>query len=56
MNQPMIVALDDELLFHPVVRARRDIVLIEFPHLDDDLVCKLLKARDLILKGIGFTQ
>jgi hypothetical protein len=52
----MIVALDDEQLFHLVVWARRDIILQVIPHLGDGLVRELLKAQDLILKHIGFTQ
>jgi hypothetical protein len=52
----MIIALDDEPLFHPVVCACRDIILQAFPHLSDGIIHELLKAQDLILKGIGFTQ
>jgi hypothetical protein len=36
--------------------ARKDIIMQAFPHLDDGLIHELLKARDLILESIGFTQ
>jgi hypothetical protein len=48
----MIVALDDEPLFHPVVWACRDIILQMFPCLDSDLIHELLKARDLIRRAL----
>jgi hypothetical protein len=54
-SQPVIVALDDEPLFQLVVWACRDIILQAFPCLGDGLIRELLKARDLIPKGIGFT-
>jgi hypothetical protein len=52
----MIIALDDEPLFHPVVWARRDIILQALPCLGNGLIYEMLKARDLILEGIGFAQ
>jgi hypothetical protein len=52
----MIIDLDDEPLFHPVVWAHIDIIQQAFSCLGDGLIHKLLKARDLILKGIGFTK
>jgi hypothetical protein len=54
MKQLMIVALDDEPLFHSMVWARRDIILQAFPHLGIGLVHELLKYQDFILEGIGF--
>jgi hypothetical protein len=52
----MIIAWDDEPLFHSMVWARRGIVLQAFPCLGNGLICELLKVRDLILEGIGFAQ
>jgi hypothetical protein len=52
----MIEALDDEPLLHAMMGACRDIILQAFPCLDDDLICVLLKPRNLISKGIGFAQ
>jgi hypothetical protein len=55
-NQPMIEALDDEPLLHVVVGACRDIILQAYPCLGDGCICELLKPRDLVPGGIGFTQ
>jgi hypothetical protein len=52
----MIIALDDESLFHPMVWACKDITLQAFPCLSDGLVHELLKAWDLIPESISFTQ
>jgi hypothetical protein len=55
-NQPMIEALDDESLFHSVVWACGDIILQSLPCLGNGSVRELLKARDLVPKGIGLAQ
>jgi hypothetical protein len=52
----MLKALDDEPLFHVVMGACSDIILQAFSCLGDGLMCELLKPRDLVLEGIGFTQ
>jgi hypothetical protein len=52
----MIEALDDETLLHAVMGACSDIILQAFPCLGDGLIRELLKARDLVLEGIGFSQ
>jgi hypothetical protein len=52
----MIEALDDEPLLHALMGACSNIILQAFPCLSDDLICELLKPRDLILEGIGFAQ
>jgi hypothetical protein len=52
----MIDALDDEPLLHVVMGACSDIILQAFPCLSDGLIRELLKPRDLVLEGIGFTQ
>jgi hypothetical protein len=52
----LIEALIDEPLLHAVMGACRDIILHTFPCLSDDLICELLKPRDLVLEGIGFAQ
>jgi hypothetical protein len=56
MNQSIKIALDDKSLLHSVVWACRDIILQAFPRLGNGLVCELLKARDLILEDIGFSE
>jgi hypothetical protein len=48
--------LDDEPLLHVVMGACSDIILQAFPCLGDGLIRELLKPRDLVLEGIGFTQ
>jgi hypothetical protein len=55
-NQPMIEALDDEPLLHAMMGACRDIILQAFPCLGDGLIRELLKPRDLVPEGIGFSQ
>jgi hypothetical protein len=52
----MIEALDDEPLLHAVMGACSDIILQMFPCLGDGLIHELLKPRDLVPEGIGFTQ
>jgi hypothetical protein len=51
----MIEALDDEPL-HDVMGASSDIIMQAFPCLGDGLIHELLKPRDLVPEGIGFTQ
>jgi hypothetical protein len=48
--------LDDEPLLHTVMGACRDIILQAFPSLGDSFICELLKPRDLVPEGIGFSQ
>jgi hypothetical protein len=55
-NQPMIEALDDELLLHAVMWACRDVILQALPCHSDGFIRELLKPRDLIPEGIGFAQ
>jgi hypothetical protein len=52
----MIEALDDKPLLHATMGACSDIILQVFPCLVDGLIRELLKPRDLVLEGIGFTQ
>jgi hypothetical protein len=52
----MIDALDHEPLLHAVMGAWSDIILQAFPCLGDGLIHELLKPRDLVPEGIGFTQ
>jgi hypothetical protein len=52
----MIEALDDEPLLHVMMWACRNIIMLEFPCLDDGLIRELLKPRDLVPEGIGFVQ
>jgi hypothetical protein len=54
-NQPMIEALDDEPLLHVMMGACRDIILQVLPCLNDGLIRELLKSKDLVLEGIGFS-
>jgi hypothetical protein len=49
-------AFDDESLLHAMMGACSNIILQAFPCLDNGLICELLKPRDLVLEGIGFTQ
>jgi hypothetical protein len=56
MNQPMVEALDDKPLLHSVVWACSDIIQQSLPRLSNGFVCELLKAWDLVLKGIGHNQ
>jgi hypothetical protein len=57
VNQPMIEALDDEPHLHAMMGgACRDIILQTFPCLGDGLIRELLKPRDLVPEGIGFTE
>jgi hypothetical protein len=51
----MIEALDDEPLLHVMMGACRDIILQVLPCLNDGLIRELLKSRDLVLEGIGFS-
>jgi hypothetical protein len=52
----MIEVLDDEPLLHAVMGACRDIIMQAFPCFSDGLIRELLKSRDLVPEGIGFTQ
>jgi hypothetical protein len=52
----MIEALDDEILLHAMMGACKDLILQDFPWLDDGLIRELLKFRDLVPEGIGFAQ
>jgi hypothetical protein len=52
----MIEALDDEPLLHTIMWACKDIILQMFPCLDDGLIHKLLKPRDLVPEGIGIAR
>jgi hypothetical protein len=49
-------ALDNEPLLHAVMGACRDIILQKFPCPSDGLIHELLKPRDLVPEGIGFSQ
>jgi hypothetical protein len=52
----MIETLDDEPLLHVMMGACKDIILQTFQCLGDHLIRELLKPRDLVPEGIGFTQ
>jgi hypothetical protein len=52
----MIEALDDEPLLHAVMGACSNIILQAFPCLSDGLIRELLKPRDHVPEGIGFSQ
>jgi hypothetical protein len=52
----MIETLDDEPLLHVMMGACKDIILQTFQCLGDGLIRELLKPRDLVPEGIGFTQ
>jgi hypothetical protein len=55
-NQHMIEALGDEPLLDAVMGACRDIIPQAFPCLGDGLIRELLKPRDLVPEGFGFSQ
>jgi hypothetical protein len=55
-NQPMIEALDNELLLHAVMGACRDIILQALPCLGNGFIHDMLKGRDLVPKGIGLAR
>jgi hypothetical protein len=48
--------LDDEPLLHAMMGACSDIILQPFSCLGDGLISELLKPKDLVPEGIGFTQ
>jgi hypothetical protein len=52
----MIEALDDEPLLHASMGPCSDIILQAFPCLGDGFIREMLKPRDLVSEGIGFTQ
>jgi hypothetical protein len=52
----MIEALDDKSVFHSIVWACRDIILQLLSCLSNGFIRELLKARDLVLEGIGLAQ